>query len=347
MKTPKGHNQKRIEKLWDKPELINELFSDEEWQRHKNDHGPSAADAEKMYANVIQKISEDQETEASRPDHRSGWYTFGKYAVAATVLLISGLALWKNWKTAEESTKHSELAAAKKKTIPEVQWVEIRNTGKEIKHLSLSDASVVKLYPKAELRYIAGFSKENRNVYLVGKAYFNVSQDAVRPFSVYAGGLKTTALGTSFTINTLAGHKQTSVKLHSGKVVVASEMHASAQEPIYLNTVNAGLLFDQEHQIAKLQKAPVKLKPVVETLLTRNGSILSMKNIPLTEVIQLLSEAYQVKILAENKEINNISFTGVIDVEKENIDNVLKTICLINNLSLNRGEANEYLLSKH
>lgn len=201
----------------------------------------------------------------------------------------------------------------------------------------------MKLYPSGILKYEGDFSKTLRNVYLTGKAYFKVKKNPQRPFTVYAGGLKTTALGTSFTINTVAGKLQTSVQLHTGKIVVKPEDLKSSQKPVYLSTAESGLIFDRAQQSASLIQQPKTVKVKLKVSLVREGNIITMKNIPLKTVCKMLSESYNVKILPDDS-INNITYTGEVNTDKENIESVLNVICLINNMSLSRGPDQEYIL---
>ncbi|MCH5596453.1 FecR family protein [Niabella ginsengisoli] len=94
-------------------------------------------------------------------------------------------------------------------------------TGK-VMQITLSDCSVVALYPNGILQYLPAFEENRRILYLNGKARFDVRKDKVRPFTVYASGIATTALGTRFIISVL-DDKQVSVTLKEGIVKVSPE----------------------------------------------------------------------------------------------------------------------------
>ncbi len=88
----------------------------------------------------------------------------------------------------------------------------------EIRELELDDGSKVTLEPRSAIsvRYEAG----HRVVELhAGAAFFSVQPDPDRPFTVVAGDLSTTVLGTSFSVGRWPG--TTSVEVERGRVRVS------------------------------------------------------------------------------------------------------------------------------
>src|SRR5205085_10866254 len=81
------------------------------------------------------------------------------------------------------------------------------NDSKKIMKVILQDNSVISLSPGAVIRYDVPFQNNRRDISLTGEALFNVAKDKTKPFTVYAGSLTTTALGTQFKIT--AGKKST------------------------------------------------------------------------------------------------------------------------------------------
>jgi transmembrane sensor len=114
---------------------------------------------------------------------------------------------------------------------------EINNTGKTMK-LSLKDGSLVELSSGSELSYREPFAPDKRDVYLTGRGLFNVGKDKIRPFTVYAGGIHITALGTVFRVVSLKEEgRKTEVHLLSGKVVVRPDslLEKRGVKEIYLD----------------------------------------------------------------------------------------------------------------
>lgn len=325
-------------------QLIKKLFSNEEWESFKEVKEIPQETSDRMYDFIAGKIKGLKQKEEDRDNFRLKVLYAGKYLTAACVTIFIGLSLWfvspkvKNAPT--QMPVSSNLQTAKLETI----WKEFRNTGTQNRLVQLPDSSVADLSPNSTLRYERSFQKKFRDVFLTGKAHFNVRKDPNRPFSVHAGGLKTTALGTTFTINTAASNHRTSVVLHTGKIVV--RVNVGASKPVYISKPGAGILFDQALQTAELIKAPGKSKPVAETSFHREGTAMIMKNIPLPKVIALLNEAYHVNITAIGKDTDHITYTGTVDPSKEEIGQVLNVICLINGLSYIQNSEQEFIIQK-
>lgn len=347
MKARKRSTDPLRKKLFKNPEIVNDLFPDQEWEDYQSVEDLSPEKSAEMQQRIMRGITLKVHANERRLRIRSRYVAAGRFAAAAAVLLVFSWVIYHDWNPVKNKA-NSGLAVIKNNTSQQaIVWEELSNESDAVAHFPLPDSSVVALYPHGKLRFEKGLSKPLRDVYLTGKGYFKVKRNPARPFSVYAGGLKTTALGTSFTINTRAGKESTSVKLHTGKIVVSPEITSSKQQPVYLTKAESGLLYNRGSQLASIMKLPAPSRRVPETLLTHEGSMITMKNIPMVKVVALLSDAYQVKILANSKEIGNITYTGEVNTAKESIESVLNVICLINNMSLSRGTEQEYILQKN
>lgn len=100
----------------------------------------------------------------------------------------------------------------------------LSNNGPGVKLVHMPDGTAVWLNGYSMLMYDETYNVKKRELWLKGEAYFEVETNEEKPFSVNAGGLITTALGTSFNIAT-PGYSDSSVhvSLISGKVAVSAE----------------------------------------------------------------------------------------------------------------------------
>lgn len=95
------------------------------------------------------------------------------------------------------------------------------STGNQDKQVVvLEDGTCVTLGPNSNLQYPGKFSGKDRKVTLDGQAFFNVASDAARPFTVCAGGVDVTALGTSFEIFSPTDKQYVEAILQTGKIRV-------------------------------------------------------------------------------------------------------------------------------
>ncbi|MCG8310248.1 MAG: FecR family protein [Cytophagales bacterium] len=112
--------------------------------------------------------------------------------------------------------------------------------GEKIK-LVLAEGSIIYLNSGSEIRYNKNFSDTSRIIYLEGEAFFEVAHDHNRPFTVITAMSSTTALGTSFNINTQYDETD-KIALFDGKVKVIE--HTSGTQMLLaqgeLGMVNSG-----------------------------------------------------------------------------------------------------------
>ena len=99
--------------------------------------------------------------------------------------------------------------------------ITVVNPSGKIQLVMLPDSSRVWLNASTSIRYAKSFNKD-RQVWLEGEAYFDVTHDANRPFKVEAGDLTTTVLGTSFNVKAFKAGASTKVSVITGKVKVGN-----------------------------------------------------------------------------------------------------------------------------
>ena len=138
--------------------------------------------------------------------NQSRWWTGS--AVAAAACLVAAVVLW----------PLSEKA-------PEAQ--QFQTAIGEQRVIELDDASTLTLNTGS--RVSVSFDKEQRQLQLFqGEAYFEVTPDPERPFSVDAGDARVTVLGTAFNIE--RSNDATEITVTEG-VVQVSELNTGAQTP--------------------------------------------------------------------------------------------------------------------
>ena len=73
--------------------------------------------------------------------------------------------------------------------------------------VQLADGTQVWLNAASTLQYPASFNGSDRTVTLTGEAYFEVAQDASKPFFVKVNGMTVQVLGTHFNVNAYPDEK--------------------------------------------------------------------------------------------------------------------------------------------
>ena len=116
------------------------------------------------------------------------------------------------------SKQESNTIAVKDKAEPVYNTIETPVGGKY--QLNLADGTKVWLNSSSSLRFPIFFSEDNREVELKGEAYFEVSKDFKRKFSVRSGIQTVEVLGTQFNINAYSDEKSIKTTLFEGEIRV-------------------------------------------------------------------------------------------------------------------------------
>src|SRR5690554_4811233 len=108
------------------------------------------------------------------------------YRIASILLFVFALAITVNLMTPEEQDLVVE--------APAIYEEHYAPPGVK-SNLTLQDGSKVILNSGSTLRYIKNFEGDQRELELIGEAYFDVAQDSLRPFMVKTGVVTTKVLG--------------------------------------------------------------------------------------------------------------------------------------------------------
>ncbi len=162
-------------------------------------------------AKVVSQVEEEQ------PRLFFPWW--GKVAAAAVVAL--GIGVW-FWSTFVPNTPATVATLPLNTTTTKNAKVEVINNTNSDYTASLPDGSTVVLKKGSKVSFIEKFVGDKREVFLTGEGFFNVVRNPAQPFYVYANGLVTRVLGTSFTVRAYAKDKEVIVAVKTGKVMVYS-----------------------------------------------------------------------------------------------------------------------------
>lgn len=262
----------------------------------------------------------------------TGWF---KWSAAAAILLLAG-SFWKYYHPV-----HSPATAQAPAAGPSSGMTVKMNNSDHILSLSLPDNSVVQLSPGSSLRYPVSFEPGHRHIYLSGMAVFEVARETGRPFTVYAGDINTTALGTRFMMSTLIPGK-VQVRLLEGKVVVQPSDRTPAFKDVYL-LPGQQLVIDRqlnqftvtEYKDSTGMTAGARKKTTISTSPqghSINTSILEFNQEPLTSVLKKIGIQYGVVFRLNGHGFNTMQVTGKF-LPSDSLQSVLSMLGAINGLS--------------
>jgi len=234
---------------------------------------------------------------------------FGKYGylarIAAIFLIIAGgiFILYKSGIVFKNNKNFS--------------WKEKVTGAGEKGYITLSDGTKIILNADSKLRYPTEFGGKERDVYLEGEAYFEVTHNPRKSFEVHSGNFTTIDLGTEFNVKAFPGENKFSVALVSGKVEVKERKNdKSISKAIlkptqeYTYNKNSGLSNVEEFDYFQVTGW--------------KDNILVFKQKPMKDVIAVLYRTYGVQIELADSSIYNVKVNA--NFENESLWTVINTI---------------------
>lgn len=208
------------------------------------------------------------------------------------------------------------------------QVTETENNGIEPLNLTLSDGSKVTLKKGSKLAVSIDFGEQTRTVFLTGEAFFDVQKDPQHPFLVYAGGVVTKVLGTSFNIRAYKGETNTKVAVRTGHVTVYQEEKVGIKNNMHpeqiLLTPNQQVVFEKKEEklVKMLVEKPIIIVPNIEK------KSFEYDETPIPKVLTQLENAYGVKIIFDADLLANCNLTASFSNEPlfDKMDIICETI---------------------
>ncbi|WDF64493.1 FecR family protein [Flavobacterium sp. KACC 22763] len=181
--------------------------------------------------------------------------------------------------------------------------------------VQLSDGTLVHLNAGTSLRYPVQFGKnQNRQVYLLGEAFFEVEKDKAHPFNVNTQNMNVEVLGTKFNVDTYSENVSTDVVLVEGKVSLYKDQKTK-EDQVYLKPGDKGSNLKGQSKIAIEQVNTEYYTAWVK------GSLV-FKNASFDDIIKKLERQYNVTFINRNKTLGKEIFNARFD--NEPIEVVLK-----------------------
>lgn len=193
----------------------------------------------------------------------------------------------------------------------------------------LSDGSRIFLNKLSEVT-VYPFSAKKRHVELKGEAFFEVTPDKKRPFTITTDETVTEVVGTSFNIRQSAG--QTQIFVNSGKIIFSSLK--DEKKALALNEGEAAI-FEAEKMIIIPNPSP--------NVIAWRTSQLRFVKMPLSSVIADVSAYFDEQIVIENEASKNCSINIPISFKKPEISSVLNAVAASINAKLVK-EGNTYII---
>ncbi|NQU87476.1 MAG: FecR family protein, partial [Mariniphaga sp.] len=227
---------------------------------------------------------------------------------------------------------NQEVFEAIKTEVPELNQLVIPY-GKT-SEIILPDGSKVYLNAGSRLVYPEFFADKNREVFLVGEAFFEVKQDKSHPFIVQTVDLNVKALGTKFNVLAYPSDNIVQVVLTEGEISLEQNKTSIFSESIELKP-NQLATFDKSTKEVKLE--------VVEAenyTLWKDG-LCKFESIDLNRITKKLERFYKIRFHYTNSMLGMIKISGKLELN-ENREEIINRVAVAASLEITKVGENYY-----
>ena len=199
--------------------------------------------------------------------------------------------------------------------------------------ITLPDGSQVLLNSESLLYYPQHFEGDQRKVYLMGEATFDVAKNTEKPFIVHSSDVETMALGTKFNVKAYAEENEIATTLLQGKVKVDCK-----NDSIYFLDSGEQVLYN------KTTRQSRQLVANMESVTAWHRGEILLNEATVEEVISVLERHFGIEFRMSGEDVGktdryyfefkkNASIEDVLDIMKIVIGNfkysIHNNICYI------------------
>ena len=253
---------------------------------------------ERMYRRLSRELDE-KKTKTILLRSRFSWKVWPQIAVACIIIVLGLVNYRMNDKQKQLSTQNFTVLAEKGQRA----------------FITLPDSTKVWLNSDTKISYPADYGLKERNVTLVGEAYFEVAKNPDKRFIVEAKGMQVEALGTSFNVNAYQNDNKIIASLFSGSVRVSYDRHVAILKPH--ESVKVDLL--------NRSFARYKDESMQNIALWRKNEI-TFDGESLEEITHIMSRLYNTTICIEDESLKKVCYIGTI--RNNNLENFIDIINL-------------------
>ena len=202
--------------------------------------------------------------------------------------------------------------------------------------INLPDGTIVRLNTDSRLTYLNFTAGKNREVTLIGEAYFDVAHDSSRPFIIHTGKINIKVLGTSFNVRNYPQDKELETSLIKGKIEVSLE--SRPEDIITLKPTEKLIIAKEQDELATATKVKSSIdNKVVLTSITylRHDSLVAetswlndkmvFVNQPLDKIAIELERKYAITVSFKDEKVKKYRYTGVFEnVSLEKVFQLIK-----------------------
>ncbi len=206
-------------------------------------------------------------------------------------------------------------------TQPVIQYSETIAPRGQKSQIVLSDGTKVWLNSDTKIRYPGQFSKDQRDVFLNGEAFFEVTKNEHQPFLVHTSGPDIKVLGTKFNIKAYSDENQVETSLFEGKInLILPAKGSDLPVEKILNPGQSVIFSDLTHDLAlvRFQKDEID---------GWKKNQLIFKDDAFIKLVKKIERWYNVEMIYDEKQFNNRRLTVEL-YEGERLEKLMDILSL-------------------
>ena len=222
-----------------------------------------------------------------------------RYAAIIAIILLTGTGIT-FWIGSSDLTVNKMIAVVSEGNIEEIV---------------LPDGTKVWLNQSAVLKYPRKFSDKERNVYLEGEAYFEVTKNKAKPFIVQSEAMQVKVLGTTFNFKSSKACKSAEATLIEGEI----EVKGNHDEGMIILAPGQKAELNRESKRLTVKQVDARMDAVW------HNNLIPFEKADIYNIAKTLERFYNVKIILSPDITVNNTYSGVLK-RKDNINSVLKSL---------------------
>jgi len=184
-----------------------------------------------------------------------------------------------------------------------------------VKEIILPDGTKVWLNNSATLKYPREFSEKERNVYLDGEAYFEVTKNRHKPFTVQSDAMRVRVLGTTFNFKCDKNYRIAEVTLIEGEI----EVKGIKEEGQIILAPGQRAELNKNNGRLTVKQVDAKMDAVW------HDNLIPFQKADIFTISKALERFYDIKIILSPDMRADKTYSGVLK-KKSTIESVLKSL---------------------
>jgi hypothetical protein len=214
--------------------------------------------------------------------------------------------------------KGNRIKYVSQSSIKKLEYNELKIPYGQVFELELSDGTLVHLNSGTTITYPINFIKgKNREVFIKGEAYFDVTSDKAHPFLVHSDQVTVEVLGTQFNVSSYPENPEIQTVLVEGQVAMRN---SETDEGDMILTPGTKGSWNKTTLSSRMSEVDVDLYT------SWIGGELVFRDTPFNEILTMLERRYNVSIENKNTDLNNKVLNARFSVEIETMDDVLRSM---------------------